>query len=42
VPGREKKQKPVKYPGILSYIIGMMNTTFFPIRFDAVESGRPH
>jgi hypothetical protein len=23
-----KNQKPVEYPGLLSYIIGMMNTTF--------------
>jgi hypothetical protein len=38
---KEKNQKPVEYPGLLSYIIGMMNTTFFLILFDTAESGRP-
>jgi hypothetical protein len=35
-----KNQKPVEYSDLLSYIIGMINTTFFPIRFDVVETGR--
>ncbi|UCH95220.1 MAG: hypothetical protein JSV88_33940 [Candidatus Aminicenantes bacterium] len=37
---KKKNQEPVEYPGILSYIIGMMNKTFFPVRFDAAETGR--
>ena len=40
VPGREKNQKTVEYPGLLSYIIGMINTTCFPIRVDAFKNGR--
>jgi hypothetical protein len=37
-----KNQKPVEYMGILRYIIGMINTTFFPVRFDVAETGGPH
>jgi hypothetical protein len=36
-----KNQKPVEYSALLSYIIGMMKTTFFLIGFDACEAGRP-
>jgi hypothetical protein len=36
-----KNQKPVEYSDLLSYIIGMMNTKFSPIQFDAFETGRP-
>jgi len=36
----EKNQKPVEYPGLLSYIIAMMHTRFFLILFNAVETGR--
>jgi len=38
----KKNQKRVEYPVFLSYIIGMINTTFFPIRFDNAETGRLH
>jgi hypothetical protein len=36
-----KKQKPIEYPGILGYIIGMMYTRFSPPLIDAIETRRP-
>jgi len=38
---REEKQKPIEYSEVLSYIISMRNTEFFPVLINTVETRRP-
>ena len=40
IEGNKKKSKPVEYPLILSYIIGMTNNIYYPVLFSYVEQGR--
>jgi hypothetical protein len=36
-----KNRKPVEYSDLLSYIIDMINATFFLVLFNTAETGRP-